>query len=65
MKQGPENAALKPKPHLNPPRGKKTGGVVGTSTGGNIQVLKTKLVSVFATKFSPDLDSETLTSYMM
>lgn len=63
-KQIPENAAVKSNPRLNPSRGKKTGGIVGTSTAGNIQVIKTKLVSVFATKFSPDLDAETLTSYM-
>lgn len=30
---------------------------------GIIQVIKTKLLSVFATKFSPDLDSETLASF--
>lgn len=39
----------------------KTTGIVGTSAGGNIQVMKTKLVCVFATKF---LDSETLANYL-
>lgn len=63
-KQIPENAATNAKPRLNLIKGKKTGGIVGTGTGGDIQVIKSKLVSVFATKFSPDLDSETLTSYM-
>ncbi len=61
-KQVPENASVKPRPRLNPPKGKKTSGIVGTGAGGDIQVIKSKLVSVFATKFSPDLDSETLTS---
>lgn len=63
-KQVLENASVKPKPRLNPHKGKKTAGIVGTGTGGDIRVIKSKLVSVFATKFSPDLDSETLTSYM-
>lgn len=63
-KQVSENASVKPKPRLNLSKGKKTGGIVGTGTGGDIQIIKSKLVSVFATKFSPDLDSETLTSYM-
>lgn len=31
---------------------------------GNIKMVKTKLVSVFATKFSPDLDAETLSAYL-
>lgn len=63
-KQVPVNAAVNTKPCLNHPKGKKTGGIVGTGTGGDIQVIKSKLVSVFATKFSPGVDSETLTSYM-
>lgn len=40
------NATVWTKPCLNPPREKKTSGIVGTSTGGNIQVIKTKLVGV-------------------
>lgn len=63
-KEVPDNASVKAKPRLHPPKGKKTGGIVGTGTAGDIQVIKSKLVSVFATKFSPDLDSETLSSYM-
>lgn len=59
-----EDAAVNTKPRLNHPKGKKTGGIVGTGTGGDIQVIRSKLVSVFATKFTPNLDSETLTSYM-
>lgn len=63
-KQVHENASVKPKPRMNTHKGKKPAGIVGTGTGGDIQVIKSKLVSVFATKFSPDLDSETLTKYM-
>lgn len=57
------NATLRPKSCLTL-RGKKTNGIVGTSTGGNIKVIKTKRVSVFATRFSPDLDSGTLADYL-
>lgn len=38
--------------------------IVGTAAQGNIKVVRTKLVSVFATKFSPDLDAETLSEYL-
>lgn len=48
------NGTTQSKPCLNLPREKKASGI------GNMQVIKTKLLSVFATKFSPDLDSETL-----
>ena len=41
---------------------KKTG-IVGTSAGGSIKVVKTKLVSVYGTKFSPGVNSEALASY--
>lgn len=45
-------------------RERKKMGIIGTSTGCNIQVVKTNLVSVFATKFSPNLDAETLSAYL-
>lgn len=48
----------------NPPREKKTYGIVGTGAVGNIHAVTTKLVSVFVTKLAPDLDSETLASYL-
>lgn len=38
--------------------------IVGTGAQGNISVIRTKLVSVFATKFSPDLNAETLAKYL-
>ena len=52
-----------PKPRLNSTRREKKSGVVGTSACG-IRVVKTKLVSVFASRFSPDVDSGELTSYL-
>ncbi len=36
-----------------------------TSAGGNIRTVNTKLVSVFATKFTPDLDADTLSNYLI
>ncbi|KAL7387451.1 hypothetical protein ABVT39_023677 [Epinephelus coioides] len=39
------------------------GGIIGTGTASNITVVKTKLVSVFASRFSPDLDADTLCAY--
>lgn len=38
--------------------------IVGTGTRSTIQTIKTKLVSVFASKFSPELDAETLSIYL-
>ncbi|KAL7393611.1 hypothetical protein ABVT39_013607 [Epinephelus coioides] len=38
--------------------------VVGTGTVTGIRTVKSKLVSVFASRFSPDLDSETLSMYL-
>ena len=38
--------------------------VVGTGAVTDIKTVKTKLVSVFATRFAPDLDPETLTTYL-
>ncbi len=38
--------------------------IVGTGAQGNIKVVRTKLVSVFAIKFAPDLDAVTLSNYV-
>lgn len=38
--------------------------IVGTSAQLNIRVIRTKLLRVFATRFSPDLDAETLSEYL-
>ncbi|KAK7877979.1 hypothetical protein WMY93_031359 [Mugilogobius chulae] len=48
------------------PSGQRKGGktVVGTGATGSIKMIKTKLVSVFASKFSPDLEAETLRTYL-
>lgn len=64
LKYVSDNVDVSMKPRSNQLKGKKPSGIVGTCAGGNIQVVKTKLVSVFATKFSPDLDSETLANYL-
>lgn len=37
-----ENVDVRPKPRANQPKGKKPGGIVGTSAGGSIQAVKTK-----------------------
>ena len=42
---------------------KRSKPVVGTGAQGNIKVVKTKMVSVFATKFSADLGAGTLANY--
>ena len=55
------------KPRLIKATGKreqKRTGITGTSTGGNIRAVKTKLVSVFATRFDPSLDADTLCDYL-
>ncbi len=57
-------AAVQNKTSMNPPREKKTYGIVGTGGVENIHAVTTKLVSVFVTKLAPDLDSETLVSYL-
>ncbi|RXN15272.1 Mutant cadherin [Labeo rohita] len=44
-KQVHENASAKLKPRLNPHKGKKPAGIFGTGTGGDIQVIKSKLFS--------------------
>lgn len=68
-RQGFENAAVM-KTRLPPVilRQKKKSGnvmsVVGTGDVGKIRMVKTKLVSVFASKFTPDLDALTLSEYL-
>ncbi|TDG96897.1 hypothetical protein EPR50_G00233930 [Perca flavescens] len=57
-------AAVQNKTSMNPPREKKTYGIVGTGAVENIHAVTTKLGSVFVTKLAPDLDSETLASYL-
>lgn len=38
--------------------------IIGTGTMSTIKTVKTKIVSVFATKFSPELDADTLADYL-
>ncbi|MED6235950.1 hypothetical protein ATANTOWER_002384 [Ataeniobius toweri] len=38
--------------------------IVGTGAAGNIKIVKTKIVSVFASKFSPELEAEALCAYL-
>lgn len=52
--------------HRGPGQKRKPGSlaIVSTGTGCNIKVVKTKLVSVFASKLSPDLEMEFLSAYL-
>lgn len=45
-------------------RERKKTGVTGTSTASSIQAVTTKLVSLFATRFNPALEAETLCDYL-
>ena len=47
-----------------PKRDQKKTGIIGTGSVSNIQAVKTKLVNVFATRFSRDLDTDTLRNYL-
>lgn len=54
--------AAQPKPRASqaPLTGeRKKVGIIGTGTSSTIDVIKTKLVNIFATKFSPDLEADT------
>ncbi len=64
--QKPQNVhiQLKPGGTQSRKREQRNVGIIGTGTASNIPVIKTKLVSVFATRFSPDLDSQTLCDYL-
>lgn len=44
-------------------RGQRAG-IVGTGPGSSTYTLRTKLVSVFVTKFTPELEADTITSYL-
>ncbi len=54
--------------HNASPAQKKTAGVVklvvGTGAAGIIKTVKTKLVSIFTSKFSPELDTEMMSTYL-
>lgn len=63
---GPAHAHAKPgvRTAISGPKKKSGTSVVGTGAAGNIRTVKTKLVSVFASKFAPDLDAEALSGYL-
>lgn len=59
---------LTPQARPAPSRGKREQrkrlpGIIGTGAESRISVITTKRVSIFATRFSPDVDAETLRSY--
>ncbi len=45
-------------------RGKRKVGVVGIADIPNITIVKTKIVNVFATKFTPDLEADVLRDFL-
>lgn len=63
----PHSAATlgRPKPRLNRPQQReKRSGIVGTGPGSSIRTVRTKMVSVFATRFAPELEADTLSLYL-
>ncbi len=67
LKSVPENSYSREKPRSTQTTGKrerKHTGITGTSMDSNIRAVKTKLVSVFATRFDPSLDADTLGAYL-
>lgn len=64
MKKHTQGQSALGKEHAGRPERRMPKPIVGTGAQGNIKVVRTKLVSVFATKFSPDLNAETLANYL-
>ncbi len=66
-RQAPVSSAARVELHTTASDRKKQPGtvpIVGTGALTNIKTVKTKLVSVFATKVSPDLDKAMLSEYL-
>lgn len=66
-KSGSLKVTVQRKPHnkqAHLKREQRNVGMFGTGTECNIGVVKTKLVNVFATRFSPNLDADTLRGYL-
>ena len=59
-KSGSLKVTAPPKPHNK----QRNVGIIGTGTESSIGVVTTKLVNVFATRFSPTLDADTLRDYL-
>ncbi len=60
----PENSATQIKPHLAQAtvrHERKKTGIIGNGMASNTRAIKTKMVSIFATKFVSSLDANTLT----
>ncbi|KAJ8396792.1 hypothetical protein AAFF_G00013910 [Aldrovandia affinis] len=68
QKQVPENSAQQrhiPRTVKTPARHeRKKTGIIGTGVVSNILAVKTKMVSVFATKFDLNVDADTLSDYL-
>lgn len=68
LKQVPENSAYRratPRSGRTPARhARKKPSIIGTGEGSNILAVKTKMVRVFATKFDPCVDVNTLSDYL-
>ena len=66
-KPAPGNSAVQHRPRLGKTSARlernKTG-IIGTGTAGNIKTITTKMVSVFVSKFDPNLDAITLSDYL-
>lgn len=63
LKHASGKGAGKPGPRQNTSKENKHV-IVGSSVGGKIKVIKSKLVSVFAAKFCPELMPDTLAEYL-
>lgn len=67
LKSVPENSGTELKPRLaqaTVKRERNKTNIIGTGTASSIQAVKTQMVSVFATKFDPSLDANTLSDYL-
>ncbi|KAG7518992.1 hypothetical protein JOB18_049125 [Solea senegalensis] len=67
VKPAPGNPAVQHRLHQgkSPARSeRKKTGIIGTGMASNIKTITTKMVSVFASKFDPNLDSDTLSIYL-
>lgn len=64
----PQNVSVQPDPggmQTRVRREQRKMGIIGTGTVSQIPAIKTKLVSVFATRFPPELDAKILCDYLI
>lgn len=64
IKPAPGNAAVHHRGKLPARSERKKTGTVGTGTESNIKTITTKMVSVFASRFDPNLNADTLFVYL-